>query len=305
MILACALGGGCSPAAAAPDAGPSDAGVPVDAYDGTGDGAAQRSCLTPGTPGCGLVAIAGGTFTIGEPATDGGAYNASPPQPDITVDAFQIDRFEVTKARFRAFWDAGHPAPAEVLYPGPHSLTFTGVVAEPLPPSAGVAECNWVLDGRDDHPINCIDWPTAQAFCVWDGGRLPTAAEWELAARGVEDRTFPWGEDLPTDALLCGHATHGTCPVGSRTAGATPDGLYDMVGNVREWNADWYMAYTDVGCWGNVARTNPLCENDAMGGHDVVGGSWVNDLQVEWLHPASRYWGVGAYVPGEGLRCAR
>jgi sulfatase modifying factor 1 len=299
---------GCAPVATSDDASTSDAALidasTTDAYDGTGEGAAQRSCRVSGTPGCGLVAIAGGTLTLGELPSDGGAIDAAPLQPGITVSPFFLDRFEVTKARFTAFWSDHHPdAAVPILYPGMHAITLVGPVLEPI--LAGNTDCNWALPGRLDHPINCIDWATAQAFCVWDGGRLPTAAEWELAARGVEARTFPWGASPPTDALACGLNTGGTCAVGSRPMGRTPEGLFDMAGNVREWNADWYVPYGEAPCWDGTPRTDPLCGPTTLDMHVIVGGSWINDLDARWMHPATRYWGLGAIASGEGVRCAR
>ncbi len=161
---------------------------------------AQRSCATMGTPGCGMVSISGGTFTMGEASM---AYNASPVQPDTTVGNFAIDAYEVTVARFRAFVAAGRPAPTgPVMYRG-RAMAFEGTVNTDSELN-GSSSANYPRSDRENHPINYVNWATAQAFCVWDGGRLPTQVEWEFAARGMDGRPFPWGIEAPdNNARAC------------------------------------------------------------------------------------------------------
>ncbi len=255
--------------------------------------------------------------------------DGAPQQPNITVSAFVLDRNEVTVERFRRYWLDGHPgAGARVTYPGPGTTvpwqrtnTQACSVVEPTPsdvvgtPEKGfrAAECNWSLapGTRETHPINCIDWCTAQAYCVWAGGRLPTEAEWEFAARGIERRPYPWGADLPSDQLcwLNNLGTHpgGTCPVGSFPAGATPSGIFDLLGNVSEWTADTYSTYLDLRpggvtrqCWGAVPdRFNPVCllPSPAAGGiapaysedqRAVRGSAWHHEDTQAIVHVAAR-----------------
>jgi formylglycine-generating enzyme required for sulfatase activity len=116
--------------------------------------------------------------------------------------------------------------------------------------------CNWEQRGRDDHPINCVDWAQANAYCAWMGKRLPTEEEWEYAARGREGRRYPWGDEAPgpTRVNVCDkecrrmaergrgqlppimfEASDGwgsTAPVGSYPAGNSPFGVADMAGNI-------------------------------------------------------------------------
>jgi formylglycine-generating enzyme required for sulfatase activity len=111
-------------------------------------------------------------------------------------------------------------------------------------PSAG---CNWKGKDRARHPINCVSWKQARAYCEWRGGRLPTEAEWERAARGDDRRRYPWGDE-PASCLLtvmaeegdqgCGKET--TWPVANKPKDVSPFGAVDMAGNVREWVSDWY-----------------------------------------------------------------
>ena len=149
--------------------------------------------------------------------------------------------------------------------------------------------CNWEIKGREDHPINCVDWSQANAFCAAAGKRLPTEAELELAARGATMQTHPWGEEAPDSTRIngCGdecanwfhqdrhwgwNSTYPgsdgyvtTAPVGSFPAGASPFGALDMVGNVAEWTADWYGPYS-----AQPAR-NPTGPTEGTG-HAIRGG---------------------------------
>ncbi len=245
------------------------------------------------------------------------AYNASPVQPSISVGGFVVDANEVTVARFRRFWNVGAPGPTRpIVYPSA-SLSWTGPVTEPA--TATVADsthCNWTasVGSREAHPINCIDWATAQAFCVWDGGRLPTEAEWEFTARGRAvaslgvPRLYPWGDTDPT--TTCDRAQWNLCTgddgAGTRRVGsfASSGGIFDLAGNVWEWTADRYADYTDTGCWGAVSRSDPLCVGGATDPRTFRGGAWDGDLLNERsagrnsFPPATRHRAIG-------FRCVR
>lgn len=171
-----------------------------------------------------------------------------------------MDAYEVTVARFRRFWSYGHPAsPRTIAYPGGVSRMVT--MGTNAPDTA--TNCTWTAfsGAREFHPINCIDWYTAQAFCQWDDGRrLPTEAEWEFAARGTEGRSYPWGDATPS----CTRANYRCCVgddgVFSRLVGsfASTAGFYDLAGNVGEWVADEYATY-DRPCWTARGTANPIC----------------------------------------------
>src|SRR5205085_165588 len=126
-------------------------------------------------------------------------------------------------------------------------------------PNTGGA-CNWG-SGRDDHPVNCVDWNQASAFCKWAGGRLLSEEEREyVASGGSEARTYPWGNDEP-GARVCwdgegSDAGKGnrktTCPVGSHKAGDSKWGVHDLAGNVYDWTSSDYDASHKVlrgGSW--------------------------------------------------------
>lgn len=101
---------------------------------------------------------------------------------------------------------------------------------------------NYERPGRDNHPINGVEWAQADGFCKWAGKRLPTDAEWELAARGTDGRKYPWGNEEPDDTRLWWSRNvprEGTSPVGTHPAGASPYGVLEMLGNVDQWVADY------------------------------------------------------------------
>jgi formylglycine-generating enzyme len=271
------------------------------------------SCPTVGERGCSFVYLAGGTFTMGET----GANAATPLQTNITVGAFTLDAHEVTVARFRRFWAAGRPAPTKDIAYQSGSIAWAGTVKEPVR-STTTKACNWSTSAgsREAHPMNCLDWWTAQAFCAWDGGRLPTEAEWEWAARGRSTgglpvpRTYPWGDTTPAPGcstvaqwnFCSGEDMATTRRVGSFAANAE---IYDLAGNIREWLADSYGAYTDAGCWGGAARTNPLCSLGATSLRSYRGGSWCS-VTVDTMKSAARF-ARSPTSPTDflGFRCAR
>ena len=272
------------------------------------------SCAGTSPQGCGWVAIPGGTYTMGG---DASANVDTPAAGTITISGFTLDAYEVTVGRFRQFWNAGHPAPVTgtIAYPS-GSVTWGGPVPITEPEPSTSTACTWseIAGMFEAHPLNCVDWYTAQAFCAWDEGRLPTEAEWEYAARGwavgplSPERRYPWG---PTDpSTTCDRAQWNSCPgddgLQTRRVGsfASSGGVYDLAGNVWEWNGDWYALYTDTTCWNGIDRTNPYCNNNATGQYSVRGGTW-SDVAIANLRSASRGLSAPAFRgSGIGFRCA-
>jgi len=139
------------------------------------------------------------------------------PEHDVDLDAFWIMKTEVTNAEY-----AGCVAA--------HACT---------PP----ANQRWNDPTYAQHPVTNVNWNLANQYAAWVGGRLPTEAEWEKAARGTDQRIYPWGNTESSDQLLnYNNATGDTTPVGSYPDGVSPYGALDMAGNVEEWVADWYSA---------------------------------------------------------------
>lgn len=98
-------------------------------------------------------------------------------------------------------------------------------------------QATYGTEGKGNHPINCVDFSQATAYCKAQNKRLVTNEEWEFASRGAAGRTYPWGTDAPKDQLCwSGSQLHtGTCPVGATPQGDTPEGIHDLAGNVFEW----------------------------------------------------------------------
>jgi formylglycine-generating enzyme required for sulfatase activity len=160
--------------------------------------------------------------------------------------------------------------------------------------------CNGRAADKGAHPINCVDLDQASAYCEWVHRRLPTEAEWEYAARGTDDRNYPWGNTDVTSQLSqranWNRTPPGTMPVGSFPDGASPFGAVDMAGNVWEWVADWFGPY-DSG-----AQTNPSGPRSGIL-RVVRGGGW-QDRIASGLSSAARE-GVepGLSNPNVGFRC--
>lgn len=216
-----------------------------------------------GKDGAPMVLVPEGPFPMGVPmgARDGGRDEH--PNHTVYLDAFYIDRYEVTNGRYLEFIrTTGHRKPQH-----------------PDRPNRNLWQAGMMPESVSDRPVINVDWSDADAYCTWAGKRLPTEAEWEKAARGTDDRRFPWGNVEPTDKHLnfsqqwIGERT--LMPVGSYPAGQSPYGVHDMAGNVFEWVADWY----DSHYYEHSPEKNPM--GPATGDRKVVRGSgWPSETPV-------------------------
>ncbi len=211
----------------------------------------------------GQVFVPAGSFLMG--SEDGN--DDERPVHEVTLDAFWLDRTEVTNAQF-----AGCVA-AKACRPPADTSSYT-------------RDQYYGNDEFADYPVIHVSWNDAGDFCAWAGGRLPTEAEWEFAARGPESRVYPWGDTFDGERLnFCdvncpfdwadksvddGHAD--TAPVGSYPDGASWVGALDMAGNVWEWVNDW----SDSSYYGKSPDENP--PGPASGESRVLrGGAWGDD----------------------------
>lgn len=227
--------------------------------------------VTIGKDGAPATMVPAGAFAMGD--------DDESPRREIYVDAFYLDTYEVTTARYAKFLEA------------------TGSVRRP-------EQWEDLAPDRDGGlPVVGVDWRDADAYCRWAGRRLPTEAEWEKAARGTDGRAYPWGNDEPTAARarFAGDQTSpykgGRATVGSHPAGESPYGVHDLSGNAAEWVADWYaegFARNDV--------RNP--RGPETGTARVIRGGG-------WRDPAGRIKSTKRYFASPentsddiGLRCA-
>ncbi len=232
--------------------------------------------------------IPDGTFLMG---SDAGLDNEQP-MHSVSVTSFEMTQSEITLSQYKTCVHDG------------------GCLAY-----GSVDGCNFWADSKyDNHPVNCINWERAVAFCEWAGGRLPSESEWEYAARsGGQDITYPWGNKEPSCdyVVMKGCSETQTVEVCSKPTGNTDQGLCDMAGNVWEWVQDRYHGSYDC-------DANPSAEN--CGGGGVApddgsawegtgqtrirrGGGWDNiDL---FLRTSYRYGDQSYQYDQVGFRCAR
>jgi formylglycine-generating enzyme required for sulfatase activity len=245
-----------------------------------------------------LVALDGGAFQMGTADSDGFPADGEGPVRSVTVSPFRIGRYAVTNRQFGAFVEAtGYVTEAErfgwsfvfhLLVPKA-GVTVRGSSGA-APWWLGVDGASWrapegpgsSVEKRLDHPAIHLSWNDAMAFCAWSGTRLPTEAEWEYAARGgLDQKRFPWGDDLLTggkhrcniwqgafperNSKADGHL--GTAPVDAYQPNGF--GLYNVAGNVWEWCADWWGVDHPVD--GGVDPRGP----DGGSGKVTRGGSYL------------------------------
>jgi formylglycine-generating enzyme required for sulfatase activity len=220
----------------------------------------EITTLTRSQDGMLMVFVPAGDFTMGSPAGEGGDDEV--PQHKVTLDSFWIDRTEVTNAQYRV---------------------FVGATSHQAPSSCDGGDPTFDDEAKANQPVVCVNWDDAQAYCEWAGGQLPTEAQWEKAARGTDERAYPWGNSFDGSRVNycdtnCEFDQKDTsaddgygqaAPVGSYPTGASPYGALDMAGNVWEWVSDWYKFYY----YSNSPQHNP--QGPDAGKYRVLrGGSW-------------------------------
>ena len=271
------------------------------------------SVAAPAKPICpdDMVQIPAGQFFMGSDLKD--SADNEKPSHNVSVDSVCMDLYEVSAKKYKACSDIGKCKRAGTDVEWPKISDADRKTYSPL--------CTASDAEKGDHPINCVSWDLADAYCKAYEERLPTEAEWEFATRGPDGRVYPWGDEPPTahhlnacdaQCVAWGKAHHveltaldkgddgyaTTAPVGKFPEGRSRFGPYDVVGNVGEWVADWYGNYHAD------AAKNP--SGPATGERRVIrGGAWNASFDA-WLHPSFRY----AQVPtarshGIGFRCVK
>jgi formylglycine-generating enzyme required for sulfatase activity len=240
-----------------------------------------------------------------------------------TVDAFYLDKYEITVGRFRQFVNVGMgtqsslPAPGAGVHPLIASSGWDAEWNANLPADTAALKAKlkcsatdqtWTDTAGDNEsrPQNCMDWYTAFAFCAWDGGRLPTEAEWNYAAAGgSEQRVYPWSVP-PTSttiddsyAVYCGSSCDSSQNVGSKSPkGDGKWGQSDLAGNLWEWTLDWHGSY-QVPCSNCADLIDPAADSRVIRGGRYFGSA--PQLLASYR---------GSVLPGlhnqyVGFRCAR
>jgi eukaryotic-like serine/threonine-protein kinase len=210
------------------------------------------------------------------------SFAESQPVHPVKVDAVWIYRTEVTNAMYAKCVEAG-PCPPPRSLESNTRQNYYGNLA------------------YDNYPVVHVAWAAADQYCRWAGGRLPTEAEWEKAARGVDGRLFPWGDTAPNSQLANIDPFVGdTSEAGSYPPGASPYGVLDMAGNVWEWVADWY----DPTYYNESLAVNPAgpasVEKPLRSGR---GGSWFWSAGLA-SSGFRDWWESDKEDDGVGFRCA-
>jgi formylglycine-generating enzyme required for sulfatase activity len=253
-----------------------------------------------------VVMVPAGDFIMG---SDSGRYNETP-QRSVYLDAFEMDRYEVTNAQYRRY------------------LQATGLKAPPYWSGSNYPS------GQADYPVVGVRWEDAKAYCNWAAKRLPTEAEWEKACRGTEGRVYPWGNEWEANlatvyvgAISVSPQSQGDAdsawnyawqllkvsttdkaqpalqPVGSHPQGGSPYGIMDLVGSASEWVYDWYN-WSD---YSKMPDRNPVGQTPPWN-HCVRGSAWYDPastaVQVQdSSRCAARNSAHGSESPLIGFRC--
>jgi formylglycine-generating enzyme required for sulfatase activity len=278
--------------------------------------------------------VDGGAVTL---ADDGGPAGLADP---ATVSGFRLDKYEVTVGRFRQFvnaWTGGSgwlpPAGSGkhthlnggrgLANSGSPGTYETGWVASDdsniASTTANLTSCSpyytWTVSAgnQENLPINCVNWYEAYAFCVWDGGFLPSEAEWGYAAAGgSQQREYPWGStdpgtasqysiyscEYPSGSGSCSTTTSAAniAPVGTAAQGSGLWGQFDLASDVSQWNLDWYSAYVDP-CM-DCAYLTAASDRVVRGGNFLFSALQLILPNRSHPSPLSRTYAVG-------FRCSR
>lgn len=226
-------------------------------------------------------------------------YEGELPASTVRLEAFYLDRYEVTTALFEQFvTTTRRRTTAEEQGSG-----FVPIEKDGKWQLVDVMGAAWRTPSgpgsraHADHPVVQVSWHDALAYCTWAGKRLPTEAEWEYAARGTEGRRYPWGDAWDAARVNGNMTVKTTMPVGSYPGGVSPLGIHDLAGNVWEWTSSLYRPYPYAA---NDGR------EDLTAGGDRVrrGGSW-GDLPRGLRSACRGRYGPAVRFNALGLRCAQ
>ena len=197
------------------------------------------------------------------------------PAHSVYLDAYYIDKYEVANVFYKACVDQGVCKPPKKISSATHTDYYTN------------------LD-FNIYPVVYVDFNMAKTYCEWRGAKLPSEAQWEKAARGTDQRTYPWGEGIDESLANYNSIAGDTNSVLSYAKGVSPYGIYNMSGNVSEWIADWYVE----DYFQHSPSSNP--QGPESSNYRVLrGGSWsgldgfVSTTYRTKVYPESAYYDIG------------
>ena len=246
----------------------------------------RNDVMTKALPGingkCDMVLIPAGPFIMGID----GIKEEQRPKHKVYVDTFYIDRYEVTNAQYYEFLDY-------IKKTKDHSKCHKDepIIKDHTP-------LNWELDyyNHPEYSVVRVDWYDAHAYAAWKDKRLPTEAEWEKAARGTDERRWPWGNEFEFRKCNIGDPE----PIGSHEDGKSPYGCYDMAGSVAEWCADW----GDMRYYNKSPNRNPIGPEE--GDKKIIrGGSRFANVGVLLRCTARKTMSPKLGNMGVGFRCVK
>jgi len=255
-----------------------------------------------------MVLVAAGPFLMGAPTTDFLADDHEKPERTVNLSAFWIDIYPVTNARFGKFMAAGGYESEKCWSAAGWEWKCRHIIQSPM---------QWTEPGWDapEQPVAGVSWYEAEAYSRWAGRRLPTDAEWEKAARGIDGRRYPWGNDWPNSKRANFNMFVGrTTPVGLFPDGISPFGCHDMAGNVNNWTSDWYWSEFGQFCADRHIENNPGLD-DSMRAELAVegimekvdrGGGFATPLEYHEVLGCTRktHWTPEMREPWNGFRTA-
>lgn len=216
-----------------------------------------------------MVYVPEGTFIMGSDDHDAGEDEK--PVRNVRLDAFWIDKYEVTNGQYER-------------------CVAAGVCTMPSETKSAKQDSYYGNVEFENHPVIYVNWHQAQIYCQWVGGDLPTEAQWEKAARGEDGNKYPWGNESPNSSYANYDNNEGdTTAVGTYSGGRSVYGAMDMAGNVWEWVRDWYQNKYDA-----HETDNPT--GPSGGTYRVLrGGSWydisrnIRSSLRYYYYPSSTY----------------